>query len=246
MRNRGVLMVLQVIKLGLIADPFKLTDSIIRKLRGIKIFLKMPTSGRQVDKAIKIARYLEVDGVVLPLSSVVRSNIIQRLSEAGNFRLVLRIDIRKVTNELKLYINTITQIHEIIPLIEVGKTLNALSILELPRVTTIIIDYKTLQTSQEYVTVRRLLNKVVYLRDYILSLVKTRNITIGSIITKMSYQCFEIIRELVNLSTLFVVTRLDEALILQSVLEKFTTSQFYDYVTKMFVPEEANVEVTIE
>ncbi|GEM_PF-5844536 len=239
-------MVLQVIKLGLIADPFKLTDTIVRKLRGVKIFLKIPISGKQIDKAIKIARYLEVDGILLPLSSLIKSNIIQKISEIGNFRLVLKIDVKKVTNELKLYINTITQIHEIIPLIEVGKTLNTLSLLELPKITTIIIDYRALQTNQEYVTARKILNKVIYLRDYVLSLVRSRNVTIGSIVTKMPYQSFEIVRELVQLSTLFIVTKVEDALVLQSILEKFTTSQFYDYITKMFVPEEANIEVTIE
>ncbi len=238
-------MVFQVVKIGLLTDPFKLTDNIVRKLRGLKIFLTIPQSIKNVEKAIKIAKYIEADGIVLPLSTIVKTDIINKLTEYGSFNIVLKIDIKKITQELKYFISTLTQIHEITPLIDIKYVPCVASILEIPRISVVIVDYKSV-TNTTISNFRKVLSTVLYFRDYVLTLMKSRNISVGSVVTKMSYKSFEIIREIVTLSTMFIVTKIEDALLLQSVLEKMTTSQFYNFVSRLYVPDEAKVEVTIE
>ena len=144
-------MLYQPIKLNLILDIDKLPILNIGKIRGVKIYLKID-SKKELSNIVKIMKMLDIDGIYLRLNNILNTDLVRKLTEINSFKILLHIDKSNISRAIKEYINSLTYIHEIIPIIDIFRSIESISLINLPTIDSIIINYKPPNMERELIS----------------------------------------------------------------------------------------------
>ncbi len=236
-------MLFQPIRLGLIVDHSKLNPTIINKLHISKIFIKIRNS-KDLRKYIELSRIVDLEGIYITLGRILRSRIVRDLTEIGEFKIILYLDSTNRSSAIKEFVTSLAYVHEVIPVIDPCKGVENIYVANIPTINSIIIDISKVPKDPN----ERVIRSLEYLRDCLNNIFKIRNITLGVIISRSGLELFELLKDILTLSSyIYVKDSVEEVLILQNILEKTrSTSQIFQAISQILCSGDVKVEVNIE
>ncbi|NPA23915.1 MAG: hypothetical protein GXO23_06455 [Crenarchaeota archaeon] len=236
-------MLFQPLRLGLIVEYSRLNPVIISRLHVPKIFLKIRDI-RDIRKLAELNRIIDIEGIYLRLSRLLKTRLIREITEIGEFKILLELDKRDRTSAVKEFVSSITYVHEVIPVVDIYRGLENIYVANISTISSLVIDLS--KTPKEHNL--KVIRNVSYLRDCLNSILRSRNMTIGVIISRTSMELFELLREILTLSSyIYVKDSVEDVLLLQNIFEKTrSTSQIIQAIAQLLCSGEVKVEVNIE
>jgi hypothetical protein len=236
-------MLFQPLRLGLIVESKKLTPTIAARLHLPKIFIKVRNIN-DIKRIIELLRLIEIEGIYTTLSTIFKSRIIKELTELGEFKILLELDKEYRTSAVREFISSMTYVHEVIPVVNICRRLDNIYVTNIPTITSLVIDVSANISKDE----SRITKNVNYLKDILNSVLKSKNLTIGVVISKIGMNFPEILKDILMLSSyIFVRDSIEDILILQNIFEKYrSTSSLIQAILQILRSEDVKVEVNIE
>jgi len=236
-------MLFQPLRLGLVIDPAKLTPTIVSRLYIPKIFVKIRNIN-DVRKIVELNRLVEIEGVYTSISTIFKSRIIRELTEVGEFKLLLELDKTCRDSAVREFISSIAYVHEVIPVVDICQRPDNVYVTNVPTISSLIINI----SKRSYTNSTRFIKNINYLKDILNNVLKSRNMTIGILITKIGIEFPEVLKDIIMLSSYILVKdSVEDVLILQNIFERSrSTSHLIQAVLQMLKNGDVKVEVNIE
>ncbi len=237
-------MLFQPLRLGLIVEPRKITPTLATRLHLPKIFVKVKNIN-DIKRIIELTRLIEIEGIYTSLSTIFKSRIIKELTELGEFKILLELDRKCRASAVREFISSITYVHEIVPVVSIDDKLDNIYVMNIPTISSLVIETSTNTNSKDDTKIVRNIN---YLKDILNNVLKSKNLTIGIIISKIGVKFPEILKDILMLSSyIFVKDSIEDVLILQNIFEKSrSTSSLIQAILQILRSEDVKIEVNIE
>ncbi len=239
-------MLFQLIRINAILDSNKISRVPVKNIRGFKLYIKV-RSKKDIKELQKVSKFIDIEGIYTKLSKILQTDIIKELTDIGEFKILLHIDVNNVQNVIQEFINSITYVHEVIPIIDIYRSVDSLKVINLNTINSIVLNYRPLDECRR-VSIKKMSINVTYLRDCLNKMLRFRDISLGSIFSRLDIRIYDIVKDLIVLSSsVYVYNSIEDLILIQNIIDKISSpSQLYQLLTQAYCTGTVKVEVNIE